>query len=99
MRYIVLAAALAAGPSLAQEMHYAGDGLHIRLMLADCDIPPIASALKQESMTPPKMAVIKSGDVEVSGCWGTHEDKVLLADVWGRAGFIPMSAFKPSPGI
>jgi hypothetical protein len=104
MRSLLLAACLAASPAIAgPEMVYIGNGITVRLMLADCDVPELAHALREvPSLTPPKMATIKHGssDFEVPACWGTAEgDKVLLGDILGNAGFIMKGSFKPAPGV
>jgi hypothetical protein len=101
MRYLVLAAALAVGSAIAgQEMVFTGDGLTVRLTLAPCEHPALVAGLTAAgTQTPPRAAWIKSGNIEVGGCWGTLEEKVLIGDEAGNGGYIPMAAFKPSSGI
>jgi hypothetical protein len=100
MLRFLIAALAASGPVTAgPQMVYQGETMSVTLMLADCDIPALANGLRQvPSLTPPKMAVIRHGPTEIPACWGTAEDKVLLGDILGNAGFIPMDAFKAQPG-
>lgn len=101
MRSSILAILLAAMPAFAgDQMIYKGGGVTVHLTLAPCSIEPLTKALiAAESETPPMVAIILYGQTEVPGCWGSLEDKVLLADVLGAAGFIPKKSFKPERGV
>ena len=100
MRSIILALLLATMPAFAgDQMVYKSDRITVHLTMNACDIAPLTQALiAAESETPPRVAIILYGQTEVPGCWGSLQDKVLIADVLGAAGFILKESFKPERG-
>lgn len=79
---------------------YKNGDLSITLLSGACDVPPLSDALTAaESQIPPKRAIIRMGQKEVPACWGVFEQKVLIADVLGNAGFVLMKDFKDDPGV
>jgi hypothetical protein len=88
-------------PVMAADMIHKGDGFSVRLMQAECAIPPLALVfLANGAVSQPKAAAIVIGTQEMRGCWAIDADNdVMVGDDLGRGGFLPMTSFKPVEGV
>lgn len=99
----ILCAALAAAlcvPALASQAVYKNGGLTITLLKSECSVPQIAQALKDAGATmPAALAIVSDHGSNTLACWAVYEDKVLIGDVLGNAGFVLMKDFKEDLGV
>ncbi len=89
----------------AQEMVIKAGAFTLRLQQGPCVVPELLQIMELvgAETTPKAMAVTKEtseGSEHRRGCWALDEDgNVLAADEKGGGARIPMSAFKPQPGV
>lgn len=100
MRSLILAAIFAASTAIAEEAVYKGEGVTVRLSQEACRHPVLAAVLTEAGIEgKARTATVVLSGMEIPGCWGVFEDKVLLGDLAGNAGFVLLKDFKPSPGV
>lgn len=101
MRYLILAAVLAAGPALADDMVAKGETTTIRLMDAPCEQASFQAMLVQVKPEPAKRAVVVHKGRPIPACWVAHQESgnVAIIDADGDMGLIPMAEFKREAGI
>lgn len=81
------------------QMVYTSGELSVTLTKGDCLVPPVGVAIAQAGAPEVFAAVIRIGSTEIAGCWGLADDKVLVGDEFGRAGFIEFAEFRAKPAI
>jgi hypothetical protein len=101
MRALLIVAALAAAPALADDMVFKDDNVTVRLTEAPCTRAAFQTVLAQVKPDPAKVAVVTHGGRYLAACWLAHPESgnVVLIDEEGDAGLIPMADFKREPGV
>lgn len=102
MRYLIIAALVAAAPAVAaSDPVYRDSELTVRLTEKPCDRPILASVLSEVLRTSgePKRAPFIFQGRDVVTCWTLAGNRVVLADEEGDAGSLALSDFKNDPGI
>jgi hypothetical protein len=99
MRRLLIAAVLVAGPALSADLVYRNRTHSLRLLEARCVFPSLEQTLDAEgSMVEAKAAVVRNGRLVIPACWGKDGDgDVLVADMSGTSGFLPIEWFKREP--
>jgi len=90
MRSIALALLLAASPAFA--IQFVDGDLTVKLSDAECQNPMLLMSLAQFGAV--KAATVTYAGTTVGACWAETEGKVILADDFGRAGFILRERFQ-----
>jgi hypothetical protein len=100
MRSLLIAALLAAGPALADDMVFQGDGFLVRLEPTACLHENVLDKIKPEHH-----GAFRHGYVIVRGktlnlCWTVAQPgEITVIDQDGDVGGLPISGFKRAGGI
>jgi hypothetical protein len=100
-RALIIAAILAAGSAIADDMVYKDDNVTVRLRSEPCATASMQAVLAQVQPEPAaKVAEVIFQGRAIAACWMAHQESgnVVLIDADGDAGMIPMAQFKRVPG-
>lgn len=73
-------------------MKYKDAGVTVRLSEAPCSEDSLAVGLSDYGIA--KAATVTIQDLLVVGCWVAQGDKILLADMYGNAGYLMADQFQ-----
>jgi hypothetical protein len=69
---------------------------------APCRFKALGDRLEEEGVPPARVYLMTSeGRTQARGCWvrSAFDDEALVEDLNGEATFMPLSWFKPDPGV
>lgn len=102
MRALIVAALVAAGPALADEMVFKSGSTVVRLQDKPCASQRVQMLVKTQDADMLKNMgagyVVFQGR-EIPMCWTLRGDAVLVVDEDGDAGLIPVAEFKRDAGV
>lgn len=84
------------------DLVYKQGTMAIRLTHKPCEFSGIELILENEGVPPVlSYVMVQEGRPEVRGCWvkAAYDDEVLIQDMSGGDSFMPLSWFKPDPGV
>lgn len=84
------------------DLVYKQGTMALRLTHQPCPFQGIERLLEEEGFPPVHAYVmVQEGRPAVRGCWvrAAYEDEVLIQDMGGGDSFMPLSWFKPDPGV
>lgn len=84
------------------DLVYKQGTMAIRLKHSPCEFSGIELILQEEGVPPVlSYVMVQDGRPEVRGCWvkAAYDDEVLVMDMGGGDSFMPLSWFKPDPGV
>lgn len=98
---ILVAALMAAGPALADDMVFKSESTTVRLTEASCEQASFQAVLAQVKPEPARVAVVTFNGRHIPACWVAHQESgnVAIVDADGDMGLIPMAEFKREAGI
>lgn len=84
------------------DLVYKQGTMAMRLTHKPCEFSGIELILENEGVPPVlSYVMVQDGRPEVRGCWvkAAYDDEVLVMDMGGGDSFMPLSWFKPDPGV